>query len=345
MPYIGGMSLYIDKKYANQISFRLQRYAVKTEEPFVAAFRCPYCGDSQKNEAKTRGNLFSKDGALLFHCYNCGTSRGMYKFLSDQDSEVAKSYLAETVFERRDSKRKARVQRTEKPDTREEIRVDIDGLKRLDAIRKDHPILDYVRKRMIPEEHYKDMYYTKTFSSWVNDRIPNKLDPEYDEPRIVIPFFDAKKKLFGVTGRSLKSQGLRYITIMFDDQENKIFGLDRIDFTKPYTIVEGAIDSFFLKNSLAMAGADAKIDELPNRGNMTVVYDCEPRNAEIVGRMRKDIAKGYKVCIWPSTIQQKDVNAMVMAGVKDIDKIIAENTYSGLMAETKLAFWAKTKRK
>jgi len=45
--------------------------------------------------------------------------------------------------------------------------------------------------------------------------------------------------------------------------------------------------------------------------------------------------------IWPTTITQKDINDMVLAGVKDIQTIIDNNTFSGLEATMKLAAWKR----
>ena len=52
------MSLYIDHKYTNLISSRLSRFARKSRELYN--FRCPLCGDSQKNQYKARGYLYNK---------------------------------------------------------------------------------------------------------------------------------------------------------------------------------------------------------------------------------------------------------------------------------------------
>ena len=47
----------------------------------------------------------------------------------------------------------------------------------------------------------------------------------------------------------------------------------------------------------------------------------------------------YDLVIWPDTIKHKDLNDMVLAGQQDLQKIIEENTYSGLEARMKLAAW------
>jgi hypothetical protein len=128
---------------------------------------------------------------------------------------------------------------------------------------------------------------------------------------------------------------------MFQDVP-KVFGLDKVNFDKPYVVCEGAIDSMFLSNAIAMAGADGNVSGLKNIENATFVFDAESRNLEITKRMEKLIRKGYKVCIWPHGLPGKDINEMWLSGMKNIEQVIKENTYNGLEAQLKLAVWRKT---
>lgn len=323
------------------VSHRLLLFKEKSSYPYQATFRCPYCGDSKKSEIKTRGGAYERNGKIKIGCFNCHKSvPSLYHFLEYLDPTLAKEYLAESFMESRPSSYVKK--EPEKP--KEKKRFSIKGLTRLDKLGWKHPVIQYVAKRKIPAENLQDLYYVDGFNKWVNGILPDKLKEDYDEPRLVIPFFDKDGKLFGCTGRSMKDEpSLRYIAIMFDENENKIFGLDRVDFSKKYYIVEGAIDSFFLPNCLAMAGADANINELPNKGNATVIFDNEPRNKEIHGRMEKALNDGFKVCIWPEWVQPKDINMMIMSGIKNVQEIIDQNTYSGLMGISQLAFWKKTR--
>ena len=70
------------------------------------------------------------------------------------------------------------------------------------------------------------------------------------------------------------------------------------------------------------------------------IYDNEPRNREIVNRISKTIDRGEKIVIWPSHIQEKDINDMVMCGL-DVQSVIESNTYSGLEAKLKFTTWKK----
>ena len=108
-------------------------------------------------------------------------------------------------------------------------------------------------------------------------------------------------------------------------------------------VVEGAIDSMFVKNAVAMAGAEGNTKGLDNIENSIYVFDNEPRNKEIIKRMYSVVEKDYNVVIWPSEIQSKDVNDLILSGLTkaEVSDIISKNTYSKLSALTKLNDYKK----
>ena len=52
------MSSWIDHKYVGLLSTQLDRFSKKTNNLYN--FRCPFCGDSQKNKWKARGYIYDK---------------------------------------------------------------------------------------------------------------------------------------------------------------------------------------------------------------------------------------------------------------------------------------------
>ena len=156
---------------------------------------------------------------------------------------------------------------------------------------------------------------------------------------MVIPFRDESGEVFAAQGRAFGRETPKYLTIKFDDKP-KIFGLDRVDLSRRFYVVEGPIDSLFVDNCIAVAGAD--FDHLPFSGEgMTIVMDNEPRSREIIKRMENLIDNHHALVIWPDTITQKDINDMVLAGHKDVQEIINNNTFSGLTAKAKLSAWKR----
>jgi hypothetical protein len=221
-------------------------------------------------------------------------------------------------------------------------------LLKISQLKENHPAKRYVVSRNIPARAHYRIYYSDIYYTWVNSIVPEKFSEKalkYDEPRIILPFIDLNGYVFGFTGRAINPDTtLRYSTIILDDSKDKIFGLDTIDKKKRVYIVEGPIDSMFLDNCAAMAGADADMAVLGDPSNVVVVYDNEPRNKEIVKRISQAIDRGYNVCIWPESIEQKDVNDMVNVGELDgpsVQHIIDNNTFSGLSAKMRLSTWSK----
>jgi hypothetical protein len=126
---------------------------------------------------------------------------------------------------------------------------------------------------------------------------------------------------------------------MFEDNAPKIYGLDNIRKDAPVYITEGPFESTFIRNSIAMCGADANVDRW-GISNPVWIYDNEPRNIEIVRRIGNTIDSGDSVVIWPNGIYYKDINDMVMSGL-DVQSVIESNTYSGLEAKLKFNTWKK----
>ena len=126
---------------------------------------------------------------------------------------------------------------------------------------------------------------------------------------------------------------------MFDDDAPKIYGLDNIRRGAPVFVTEGPFDSTFLRNSIAMCGADGDVGKW-GVSTPVWVYDNEPRNKEITARISNTIDRGESVVIFPTNIKEKDINDMVLAG-HDVQSIVESNTCSGLEANLKFTTWKK----
>ena len=69
--------------------------------------RCPYCGDSQKNQHKARRYHFVVDQNFIYKCW-CGKSTSSVHFLKDHFPDIHKEYLKEYLQEKRLVKLKSR---------------------------------------------------------------------------------------------------------------------------------------------------------------------------------------------------------------------------------------------
>lgn len=335
------MAEFVDIQFAQMLSGRLENFKIRHTNPYKINFRCPICGDSQKSRSKARGWLLERDNKFSYYCHNCGASHSFKNFLKMQDPLLYNDYVAEKFVANTTSsstENDVTQFQTKKPVFKKNP---LKKLKKVSQLPYNHAICRYIKQRQIPSHHHYRLYFAPKFKTWINEIIPNKF--EYvgkDEPRLVIPFLDERGNCFGVSARGFNPDGIRYITIMFEERQ-KIFGLDKVNFNEPYYIVEGAIDSFFLENAISMNGAEGTTHDIRNIENGIFVFDAEPRNKEIHKRMEKVIKNGHKICIWPVDLPGKDINDMHLAGVNP-EKIIEENTYQGLQAELKLAAWRKS---
>jgi len=319
---------FVDVKYINLISARFQKF--KKVKNNLYNFRCPICGDSQKNKNKARGYLYQVKNNTNFKCHNCGVNISFNNFLKQIDSAIYKQYTFEKF---KDGK-------TGKNFTTEQPVFNFETPKfkpRLDLPKaSDIPDAnEYLVRRKLNSHKF---YYTDKFKSWTNSLRKVFDDTSKDEPRIIIPLF-YQDTLVGFQGRALGFSKVKYITVMLNDDAPKIYGLDEIQKDKTVYITEGPFDSTFIYNAIAMCGADADISNW-GISNPVWIYDNEPRNTEITARISRTIERGEKVVIWPSTIKEKDINDMVLSGL-DVQSVIESNTYSGLEAKLKFTTWKK----
>ena len=176
----------------------------------------------------------------------------------------------------------------------------------------------YLEKRKLDPTKF---YYAERFVEYVNSH--NQSMDVKEHPRIIIPLY-YEKNLVGVQGRTLNSNSVKYITTIFYDEAPKIYGLDNIRRDAPVFVTEGPFDSTFLLNSIAMCGADGDVGKW-GVSTPVWVYDNEPRSKEITERISNAISRGDSVVIWPTNIEEKDINDMILAG-HDVQSIVESNT-------------------
>jgi transcription elongation factor Elf1 len=319
---------FVDVKYINLISTRFQKF--KKVKHNLYNFRCPICGDSQKNKNKARGYLYQVKNNTNFKCHNCGVNISFNNFLKQIDPVVYKQYTFEKFKEGH----------TGKSFTVEEPKFNFVAPKFKPKLNLPKASINpeakkYLENRKLNPDNY---YYAEKFKEWTNSLHQTFDNTNKDEPRIIIPLF-YQNTLVGFQGRALGPSKVKYITVMLNDDAPKIYGLDEVKKTETVYITEGPFDSTFIRNAIALCGADGDLDKW-NICRRVWIYDNEPRNAEITNRISKRIDEGEQVVIWPSTISEKDINDMILSGL-NVQNVIELNTYSGLEAKLKFTTWKK----
>lgn len=332
---------FVDQQYIPLISNHLPLFTRVSDTCWN--FRCVFCGDSKRKKSKKRGYIYFRNGKFRYFCHNCGEPCSLGTLIERLDPTLFKQYKLDKFRAANNVSVPEQniLPPTPKPTYHFEINKKL--ITKLSSLHHDHPAKRYIDQREIPSRFHYKLYYTPTFNKFVNSIIPQKLSEDFDQARIVIPFIDQNKRVFGFQGRSLSTseETLRYITIMLDPDMPKIYGLDDFDIKKHCYIVEGPFDSMFLPNCLASGGSDlANLGNYIDIDNSTFVFDNEPRNQEIHKKLQHVIEKKYKVCIWPQNLLDKDINDIHLRG-QNPQIIIDENTYQGPLAMAKFTFWKK----
>ena len=200
----------VDSKFIGLVSSRLQKF--KRVKPDLYNFRCPICGDSQKQKNKARGYIYGIKQNVNFRCHNCGASMSLNNFLKELDPVIQKQY----AFEKFKDGHTGRNFVVEEPTFKfEEPKFK----QKLDLPKaSENPIAkQYLERRKLDPNKF---YYTDKFKACTNTLKETFDDVKYDEARIIIPLF-YKDNLVGFQGRSLGPNKVKYITVMINDEHQK----------------------------------------------------------------------------------------------------------------------------
>ena len=295
----------------------------------VFNFRCPYCGDSTKNKRKARGYLYKRKDTYAFKCHNCGQFANFNSFIKEHFPGHYSDFLLD--------KYRNTIELKNLPTPLTDLKLLKTKklfLPYICELSNNHPAKRYLLNRKIPEVFFDYLYYAEDYAKTSNNLLGyEKYLPKNTTSRVVIPFYTEDKELIGFQGRVIGNHKCRYLTTMLKDTPS-IFGLDRLDKEQQVWVVEGPLDSLFLKNSIALTGASRKI----SFDNAIYVYDNEPDNKEICSQILNKIEDGYKVVIWPKNIKEKDINDLVLAGIDPLE-VLEENVYQGILARIKYYEW------
>jgi len=339
--------LSIDVKYLRLLSSRLRNFKQKKEGLFN--FSCPICGDSKKNLSKARGYAFSKGNDYFYRCHNCGASTNVGNLIKHIDASLHKEYILERYTSGRTNNANSAnsVLQISPPKFGKLQKQKIfEHAEWCDKLPFGHFCLEYLKRRKIPKDAYKLLLFTSKYADFVTSIYKDHGKQLINDARLVIPFYDENNDLIAVSGRALETSdnSLRYVTVRTNESKTKlIYGIDKLKSSERILLVEGPIDSLFLNNCLASGDANLLSAAKEVHGDVTLVFDNEPRNKEICKMIERAIHFNQPVVIWPDTIKGKDINEMVMNGFLpgEISDIISSNTFSGVAAKLKFNMWKK----
>jgi len=337
--------LHLDLKYIHLLSPRLTKFARKSD--YLFNFRCPLCGDSKKNLLKTRGYVYRKANGLKFKCHNCLETLPLGLLIKQLDMTLYREYCLEK-FRPEYSHAPASTTPIPQPKagrTTERFLM----ATRCDSLPDNHDCVKYLHRRCLPKTTWSRLYYTEHYKQFLDEIFPGHDKAVQDDARLIIPYRDIQGTLQAVSGRALvaSSSTLRYVTVRdksLQDTTKLVFGIEQVNQTQCVYVTEGPLDSLFVANAVASGDANliSAAERLSSR-QIVLIYDNEPRNADIVRQMERALKQGQQIVIWPTTTKGKDINEMIQNGAtqSEIKSVIDSSVVSGIVGLAKLVFWKK----
>lgn len=329
----------------NLLGSHLQLFKQRKNNPYLATFRCPICGDSHRNKLKTRGYAFQHSQHLFVYCHNCNYSASFRKFLKSQNPYLYDEFALELFKENAHGKPITEVEEVFVTPVPVKSRTpDSSGLFDLVVPSITSPtLIHYLRQRKIPENKWKYIFYTDDFSLLVKKVFPEKYISEPKHQRLVIPFYDPSgKEVVGISARVLPDadpmKHKRYYTISHPGYP-KLWKPNDLDTTKTVYVTEGVMDAFFLDNACSMLGSSIDTGVLRTMfDDFVIVFDNEARNRQIIDQMERKVKEGCKIIVWSNRTKGKDINEMAENGrIPDLKS----RTFSGLEAMLNICTFKK----
>lgn len=337
--------LHIQRKYVSNLGTYIDKFKRHSDGVYIG--RCPFCGDSQKDLRKRRFYVLEKGDGIMYYCHNCQKSGSLQWLLKTLCPQIYKDMFLETLKEsgkyREPPRKKIIDEMTIRiPDENSQREAALKKYKTCKELPDDHPANVYLSVRKLKNVS-GDFYYTEKYGDFARELKLNNAEKLRNDERIVLICRDSQGKIIGAIARTLdKNNKLRYISNVISSTIHNFYGLDKVDITKPVYVCEGAIDSFMLKNTVAVCCADLDMIEkvIPDaKTRCILISDNERRKKEIMARMGKFIHDGWNVTMFPDSLSEyKDLNDMVVKGglsCDDLKNIIDSNVYTGLRAHLK----------
>ena len=211
-------------------------------------------------------------------------------------------------------------------------------------------------------EYYKAEPIVKLAASYIVKRRLNtacnrpkslfvSLNDHTHKDRLVLPFYDHRGDCRHYQSRKLiQDETPKYLSKT--SSEKTLFNYDNISNCSDHVfITEGPIDSFFIKNSVAVAGIQERSQQslteeqqkqLERLFLMQTVWvlDSQWLDKTSLSKSHTLLKSGHCVFIWPEDVGMKfkDINDMCMHFKIDqvTEKYILDNTYCGLKGVVKL---------
>ena len=347
--------IFIQKKYANAFASTMK--CSSQVSPYVWNFRCPVCGDSDKDPNKARGYIYQQSQDLFYKCHNCGDSRYFQSLLKEYDPAMHRQYIAELFKHQRHpaKEKEAKQERKLKNRPKRKLESKLTQSKITSKLRHANivPVNEsevgqsYLKSRCIPNEYFGKIYFAENYLDalkLLKRETPDNKYNNLEQAAIAFLLYDEQCRFSGIQFRVISKQSKKrfHIHKMRSSAEKLFFGNQYLkDNEPPRYVVEGAIDSLFLESSVASLGSDLIC---PFDSNETIyILDFDNRNKQIVKKYKKLLESGKTVCIPNQKYSHMDINDFIVQGytTSQIETIIKDSAVSGLSGLLRLNEWKR----
>lgn len=297
---------------------------------------CPWCREGDSWGKKTRLNWYINND--VFVCYNChkaSTSLFFVKEITGQNySEIIKEsktydYCSINMINEEDEIEKI------KTPTLPHNCINLSDpvqLKYYASDKQVQTVMRYIKNRRLDKAINSTTFYLS-------------LTDFLHSNRLIIPFRNSDNKINFYQSRALYShQNPKYLGQL--NQPKAVFGLEHIDINLDYLfILEGPIDSMFVKNGISMAGL--KMSEFqrellsPYQFHKKIwILDNELDHPDVYKKNMDLVDQGERVFVWPKHYKEyKDLNELCCKlNINYINPdFFIQNSYEGLEAKQQLA--------
>ena len=259
------------------------------------SFAAPCCGDSAHDNYKKRGNIILEGKFKnLYKCFNCGTCMSVQNFLKKYDQNISfgmADYISDKArgFAKESS---SNVSYLYDDETIDEYAIDREYFRQILNLTECNEYC-YGKTYLINRRQYN-------FSKFMYSKQANKL---------FVLNLTKSGKIFGIQVRRFGDSNAKYktyslqkiheiilkdnVTVPDDINElSMIFNILLVDYSNYVTVTEGPMDSFLIKNSIALCGAGKKV-EFPFMTRYLFDDDKPGREHAI-----EKIKEGYRVFMW-----------------------------------------------
>ena len=263
------------------------------------SFAAPCCGDSAKDSNKKRGNIILEGKFKnMYKCHNCGVCMSMYNFFKKYGQELSLKAIDYVIS------------------TKKDISSDYSGDSSMNLLYDTEIIDEFALDREYFKEkcHLEECNVQNAAYFYLINRKQYAFDKFLYHPKHNLLFIlnlTASGKIIGVQVRNMNKyfKGPKYKTYKLskiyeiflhepkeipDEIENlsMLFNLLTVNYNKPVTVVEGPMDSFLLKNCIALCGAG---HHLPNIMRFKYLYDNDTTGRKYA---IEKLNQGYEVFMW-----------------------------------------------